>query len=112
MAENEAEDTRAAEAGLDAEDPRFQQAVFGREVEIWLDNDPIADYIINRARADIESAKDELLTADPEDVKTVRALQTRAKVAESIRQWLGEAVQMGRDAVASLQQERDSSHAD
>lgn len=106
---SEGEAERAAAAGLNADDPRFEQAVFGREVEHWLENDPVASYLIDRAKGEIEEVKELLLTARTADA--VAELQARAAVCTRFKAWLAEAVQTGRDAIIALQQEQDTKDA-
>ena len=88
-------------------DPAGEIAVFGREVEIFIEEDPIGKYLIERARQDIQEAQDDLLDVDPSKVEDVRKLQFKASVANRVRVWLGEAIQNGRAAAAQLQLERD-----
>ena len=92
-------------------DPAGELAVFGREVEIFIDQDPIGQYLVKRAREDIEAAQEGLLEADPEDPKAIRGLQFKAAVANRVRTWLGEAIQNGRAAAAQMQLERDENGA-
>jgi len=96
-----------AQAGVPADDPKVELAVFGREVEQFIDESPIGKYVVERAQADIEAAKTELLTVDPSDVAKIREIQGRAAIANSVRQWLREAITTGRNAAAILEQERD-----
>ena len=95
-----------AESELEA-DPAGVVAIFGREVEMFIDEDPIGQYLITRAKQDIQEAQDELLEVDPAKTEDVRKLQFKAAVANSVRRWLGEAIQNGRAAAAQLQMERD-----
>jgi hypothetical protein len=88
-------------------DPAGQLAVFGREVEMFIDEDPIGQYLVARAKQDIQEAQDQLLEVDPAKTEDVRKLQFKAAVANSVRRWLGEAIQNGRAAAAQLQLERD-----
>lgn len=97
----------AAAAGLDQEDPRYEAATFGREVEEFIDVHPVGQYLIKRAQRDIETAQEGLLDVDPEDTKAVRKLQNQAAVANNVRTWLREAITEGRNATLALQQERD-----
>lgn len=107
MAEDSPElDPQRLEA-LARQDERFEAAAFGREVELFIDEHPIGKYIVEQARADLELVKEQLLTVEPEDTRTIRALQQRGAIAESVRQWLARAIQNGREAQAILQQERD-----
>lgn len=97
----------AEETGEAVEDPKLEQAVFGRDVEFWIETDPIGQYVIARARQDLEEVKEALVTVDPCDAQAIRALQHKAGIAISIRDWLGQAIAAGRSATDSLQQERD-----
>ena len=76
-------------------------------MEIFIEEDPIGKYLIERARQDIQEAQDDLLDVDPSKVEDVRKLQFKASVANRVRVWLGEAIQNGRAAAAQLQLERD-----
>lgn len=102
------EEQAAEEARLDAADPKLETAVFGRDVERFIEEDPIGRYLIARAREQIDEAAQALLTVDPTDAQQVSRLQNKAAVAGHIATWLGEAVQAGRDATVALQQERDT----
>jgi hypothetical protein len=88
-------------------DPAGATAVFGREVEYFIDQDPIGQFIIQRAKDDLAEAQEALLEVDPEKPAEVRKLQFKAAVANSVRGWLAEAIQNGRAAAAQLQLERD-----
>lgn len=88
-------------------DPAAVIAVFGKEVEYFIDEDPIGQFLIKRAKDDLAEAQDALLEVDPEKPAEVRKLQFKAAVANSVRGWLAEAIQNGRAAAAQLQMERD-----
>jgi hypothetical protein len=92
---------------LPPDDPKVAQAVFGREVEIFIDEHPVAKYVIDRAREDLEKAHIALVEIDPTDAPGIAALQLDARVASRVRGWLGEAIEQGRQAGVLLQQERD-----
>jgi hypothetical protein len=94
----------SAEAALD---PKWETAVFGREVEDFVEHDRIGQYLIARAKEDIASAQEKLLEADPTDAKTIAKLQLDARVATRVRGWLADAIQNGRDAETLINQERD-----
>ena len=91
-----------------AENPNFETAVFGREVEDFVDNDRIGQYLVKRAREDLEEAQVALLDVDPEDPSEIRRLQNKAAIALSVARWLREAVEQGRAAAEVIQQEHDS----
>lgn len=89
------------------DDPKWEQAVFGREVADFIDNDRIGQYLVDQAKRDIARAQEALLSVDPSDAKKIAQLQLDARVANRVRGWLAEAVQNGKDAEAIIQQERD-----
>ncbi len=89
------------------EDPKVEIAVFGRDVELFLETDPIGQFVVSRIRETIELAKNELLVADPHDPEEIRDIQNRAQVAEHCRAWFAQAIQDGMNAAQLIQQERD-----
>lgn len=93
--------------GEELEDPKLEQAVFGREVEHFIEADSIGVYLVARARQELEEVKEKLLTCDPANTEEIRRLQGRAGICTRFRDWLGEAVAAGFAAQESLQQERD-----
>lgn len=98
------EDLPAEEPGPD---PRIEEAVLGRDVERFLEEDPIGKYIAERARADSEEARAALLICDPTDTTRVRELQFKGRLPELVVGWLGAAIENGRAAAQLLQQEID-----
>lgn len=93
-------------------DPKWETAVFGREVAEFVEHDRIGQYIIDQAQADLAEAQSKLLEVDPTDAKAIAALQLDARVAQRVRTWLAEAIQNGRDAETLIQQERDEHGAE
>lgn len=89
-------------------DPKIETAVFGREVEDFIERDVIGQYLIDRAKRDLEQAGAKLLDVDPTDAKQIAAIQLDARVAQRVRGWLSEAIQDGNDAQILIQQERDN----
>jgi hypothetical protein len=83
-------------------------AVFGREVELFIETDRIGQFLVRQARLHVEEAQEALLTVDPDDVKKVRELQFKARVAGAVMGWLKQAINDGDNATRTLQQERDS----
>jgi len=88
---------------LDPDDPNLRMAVFGRQVEDFLNSD-VGSYLVKCADADIQDGLQKLRTVDPEDPKAVRAAQNKVQVAESIMQWLGDAIQRGHAATELLKE--------
>jgi len=89
---------------LDPNDPVVEWAKFGVQVEDFI-NSPVGQFLVDKARAQINDALEKLQVADPEDPKIIRALQNQACVAESIMQWLGEAIREGQGALNALREE-------
>jgi len=83
---------------LDANDPHVQDAVFGRQVELFLEQHDVGRYLAERATKDIELAMKELRDVDPTDAKAVMKAQFRLKVAESVVGWLADAINKGQIA--------------
>lgn len=96
-----------SQAESDSLEPAMETAVFGREVEIFLNEHPVATYIVNRAKADLDEAHAALVTAQATDFHLIAGLQLKARVAQHVTQWLREAIQAGRAAEVTLKQERD-----
>ena len=86
---------------LDPEEPTVRWAQFGRQVELFLESD-IGDYLVKRARTEIEEATAKLVATDPFKPEEIIAHQHRIKVAESIIEWLGEAIAAGHSALEEL----------
>lgn len=88
-------------------DPLWEAAVFGHEVKNFIDEHPVAKFIVEKAAKDLEAAHVELVAVDPTDARKIAQLQLDARVATRITTWLAEAVQNGRAATAQLQEEQD-----
>jgi len=88
-------------AQLDPEDPTVRSAVFGRQVEQFLASD-IGRYLIARADQQIKEGKAELVETDPENANAMRAAQFKVKVAQSIVDWLSDAIRNGEHATEIL----------
>lgn len=80
--------------------PLEQAISLGFQVEAFLQSD-IGRYLVQRADEEIEAAVEELKLVAPEDATTIRALQGKIHVAESVQFWLAEAIQ---DGVNSMQE--------
>ncbi len=83
---------------LDANDPHVQDAVFGRQVELFLEQHDVGRYIAEETAKEIESATAELREVDPTDAKAVMKAQFRLRVAEAIVGWLADAIKRGQIA--------------
>lgn len=91
---------------LDPEDPLVRWATFGRQVEDFL-NGHIGQYLVDKARRQSQEALDKLKVTDPEDAKTIRALQNQVQVADSILGWLGDVIHEGQTALEALKEGHD-----
>jgi hypothetical protein len=89
---------------LDPEDPVVRWATFGKLVEDFLSG-PIGAHLVSKAQGEIDEAVEKLKHVDPEDAKSIRALQNRAHVAESIVGWLGDVIHEGLGALAALKED-------
>ncbi len=90
------------EDGLPVDEPladdMLETAVFGAEVERFLDEDRIGKMIVTRAREEMESAQLELVEIDPEDAKKIRAAQFKYQVAAKLIGWLRDVIIDGHNA--------------
>lgn len=85
----------------------LEKAVFGREVELFLNEDPIGKYLAEKARQQLEEAQAQLVDINPSATSSIIQLQIKAQVANRIAGWLGEAVIEGRNSARLMQQEKD-----
>jgi len=86
---------------INPDEPTVRWAAFGRQVELFLEGD-IGNFLVARARKQIEEATADLVVADAHDFAEIQNLQNRVKVAESIIEWLGEAIAAGHSALEEL----------
>lgn len=87
--------------------PDMEAAVFGREVEEFVEHDRIGKYLIDRAQQDLAEAQEELTTLSPFEAGPIMQAQIKARAAKNIRDWIADAINRGREAAQLLQQERD-----
>ena len=80
------------ENGDDAE--RFVSSNFGQ-------------YLIGQAELESEQAKEALTSVDPEDTKTIRALQGRIKRSRSLKSWIVSAIEQGNNEYDEYLQTRN-----
>lgn len=90
---------------LNPNDPTVETAIFGESVRQFL-RTPIGEYLMSRAKDQAEDALSLLAEADPEDPKKIRDLQNKIRVADSITDWLSEAIRMGDQALQQLREEQ------
>jgi hypothetical protein len=82
---------------IDPENPDVRRAVFGRKVELFLESD-VGQYLEQCAAAEMEEAAEKLKSVNPEDPKAIRDLQFKIRVAESVVNWLADAIRSGQQA--------------
>lgn len=85
----------------DDDTPLFQAARLGVLADSFLRSD-LGRKIAEKADREIQDCMEALLDIDPDDAKTVRAIQFKAAVARSAVAYLVEIVQEGRAAEAEL----------
>ena len=76
----------------------IEQAVLGEQVQSFLASD-VGRYMVARANIQKQDAMDELAVADPDDPKKIRSIQNKIKLADSILDWLNDAVVRGLQAI-------------
>ena len=87
---------------FDPNDPLVETAVFGKEVENFLGSN-IGRYLVHKAEVQAEKATEELKRVAWWRGRRIKQLQNRIAVAESIQQWLGDAIMDGLSATNSLE---------
>lgn len=87
---------------LDVEDPLVESAVFGREVENFL-NTAIGKYLVERAENQAEAANEQLKRVYSWRSRKIQELQNKIWVAESFQQWLADAIMDGHQALNILE---------
>lgn len=89
---------------LDPDDPKVRWATFGKQVEFFLQSD-IGSYLVKRAKEEGDEALEELKKVDAFDGNKVSTLQLKARVADAVIVWLGDAIAAGESATEQLKQE-------
>lgn len=85
-------------------DTSLEDAVsLGLSAEEFLASD-IGAYVSERAEQQRASALEDLANVSPSDSQAIAALQFKVKVADAAAQWLADAVILGRQAIARIQQ--------
>ena len=89
---------------LDPEDPKVRWAMFGKQVEYFLQSD-VGSYLVKRAKEQGDEALEELKNVDAFDGNKVALSQLKARVADAVIVWLGDAIAAGESATEQLKQE-------
>ena len=99
--------------GLDPEDPLVRQAVFGLEVQEFLQG-PIGDFLLKQSERELTTALESLRKINPASptlAVDLLKLQERIRLLEQFQGWLGEAVQAGMTATQIIDGELDAEDA-
>lgn len=80
----------------------IQRAAFGKQVDLFLSSD-IGKYMLARAREQVVEAQLQFRKADVTNVAVMTAIQNKLVVADSIVQWLKDAVSDGLQALNILE---------
>jgi hypothetical protein len=80
----------------------LRRAAFGRQVEEFWASD-IGNYVLNRIDSEVVSAFGELKICDPKDGKEVQSLQNKIYRAESIKNYLADAIVDGLQSFKELE---------
>ena len=94
---------------LNPEDPVVRTAVFGRQVEDFVNSD-IGRHITRRADDEISECLDELKRISPDwpwGRRKIARLQSRIATAERVMHWLAEAITEGHQAMNIIEDKND-----
>lgn len=92
---------------LSKDDPLVRTAVFGHQVEDWLNTD-IGRFVAQKAAAEIDGLTQQLKTISPQfwwGRRKIARIQNQIAVAERVIGWLADAVTEGRQATQALEDE-------
>jgi hypothetical protein len=84
----------------------FAEAALGKDAEEFLASD-IGRYVMGRCIAEQQEAQDLLTRVSPWRRNRIRQLQNQAWRAQSVRGWIIELIQQGRQAEQALDNEDD-----
>lgn len=89
---------------LDPSDPTVRDAVFGKQVEHFLQSD-LGNYLLKRASAEQDAALRKLSKINAHDPAAIETIQLELRVAEKFIDWLGDAVAAGLQATQHIQED-------
>lgn len=89
---------------INPEDSMVRTAVFGRQVEQFLEGD-IGSYMLTLAKEQSEVWTRKLKSIDPYDAEHIMVAQMKIHVAELFINWLGDAVRAGLQATIHVQED-------
>lgn len=87
---------------MTTEELELQTAKLGIEVEAFL-HSAVGRYLIERAELEREQAIERLIEADPQDTALQLAIRHDIRVAQSIPDWIHQAIHSGKLATHNLQ---------
>lgn len=82
---------------VDPDDPNVRAAVFGKEVEQFLETD-IGKYLLAQAEEKATRAMQSLKNTAPWNKRRIQKLQNEIHTAEDFIEWLSQAVESGQQA--------------
>ena len=82
------------------------QIHMGNAADEWMKG-PLGQYVLGRCEQIIESAKNELVHADPESPKMIQMLQNKIWTAGAVPAFLNELLAEGRQALETLESSDD-----
>jgi hypothetical protein len=86
-------------------DQQMELVTFGKEVEYFINEDRIGKYLMDCAILDMSEAAEAMASCDAADTVAMQRSQIKFKVAQSVRQWLADAVSRGMEARTIIEQE-------
>ena len=90
---------------IDPDEPLVRTAVFGKQVEDFLASD-IGDYLLQKAKHDEQDAIEQLIVGvGTLEERQIREIRARIYWSRQFVQWLGEAIDMGRQSLEMLKED-------
>jgi hypothetical protein len=89
---------------LDSGDPKVRWAVFGKQVEDFLQSD-IGNYLVQCAKEKEAEAMEQLKRVYPWRRRKIQQLQNEIAIAENFQAWLGDAIVTGHASLEQLKEE-------
>ena len=85
------------------DDELLSLAKMGVDAETFI-RTPLGKFLVKKAEDEIEAATQDLISADPDDVKSNTELRNRIHVARMFVVWLTDSINMGRSAHERLKE--------
>ena len=84
------------------EDELVTLAKLGIDAEAFAMS-PLGKFLIKKAESEMESATQDLISADPDDIKVNTEMRNRIHVARMFLSWLSDSITIGRSAHDQLE---------